>query len=257
MSPKIGVSMLYALGESFEKMVEEIPGTKARYVEVLDEGVHALDRQRVAVLRSVAESCDLEFTVHAPFAGVNIALHSESLLNATLKRLRESIVNAAALGCRMWVFHPGMKTGISMFYPGGDWTRNLANVRLIAEFAEENGVEAALENIMEPFVLKNVAEFKRFYDEVGVDLGLAFDTGHANVVGEVEAFLKEFPDRLVHIHAHDNMGKKDQHLGIGYGNINWENVADLLKKASFDKIVIVESVEHIEESVEKLKQLLF
>jgi sugar phosphate isomerase/epimerase len=249
--------MLYTLGEPFEKMVEEIPGTKVRFVEVLDEGVHALDKHRVAVLRDVAESLDLEFTVHAPFAGVNIALHSESLLNASLKRLKESIVNAAALGCRMWVFHPGMKTGISMFYPGGDWTRNLANIRLIAGFAEECGVEAALENIMEPFVLKNVAEFKRFYDEVNVDLGLAFDTGHANVVGEVEAFLKEFSDKLVHVHAHDNLGKTDQHLGIGYGNIDWENVADLLKQASFDKIVIVESVEHIEESVKKLKHLLF
>jgi sugar phosphate isomerase/epimerase len=78
-----------------------------------------------------------------------------------------------------------------------------------------------------------------------------------DVVDEVEAFLKEFSDKLVHVHAHDNLGKTDQHLGIGYGNIDWENVADLLKQASFDKIVIVESVEHIEESVKKLKHLLF
>ena len=255
-SVKIGVSMLYTLGESFERMVEEIPKVGVKCVEVLDEGDHALDRQRVAVLRGVAESYGLEFTVHAPFAGVNIALHSESLLNASLKRLKESVVNSAALGCKMWVFHPGIRTGISMFYPGRDWARNLEGVRAVAKFAQENGVEVAIENLVEPFVLKDVAEFKRLYDEGDDDLGLAFDTGHANVIGEVEVFLKELPHELVHVHAHDNFGKTDQHLGIGYGNINWQNVADLLKKASFDKIVMVESVEHIEESVQKLKQLL-
>jgi endonuclease IV len=54
---------------------------------------------------------------------------------------------------------------------------------------------------------------------------------------------------------HDNDGKEDQHLGIGYGTINWENVAKLLKKAAYNKTLIVESVEHVKESMEKLRKL--
>ena len=253
---KIGLSMLYTIGEPFERMVEQIPKTGARYVEVVDDGAHVLDEKRVLALKSVRDSYDVEYTVHAPFTGINISLQDKALLNATMKRLKESIVNSASLGCRLWVFHPGMKAGVSMFYPGMDWTKNLESVRFLSKFANEHGVKTAIENVMEPFVLQSVAEFKRFYSELNEDVGLALDTGHANLSGEVDGFLTELSDKLVHVHAQDNLGKVDQHLGIGYGSINWENFASLLKKTSFNGIVILESVEHIEESMQKLKQLL-
>jgi len=255
-NPKIGLSMLYTIGEPFERMLEQIPKTGARYVEVVDDGAHVLDEKRVLALKSVGDSYDVEYTVHAPFTGINICLQDKALLNATMKRLKESIVNSAVLDCRLWVFHPGMKAGVSMFYPGMDWAKNLESVRFLFKFADEHGVKTAIENIMEPFVLRSVAEFKRFYSELNEDVGLTLDTGHANLSGEVNSFLTELSDKLVHVHAQDNLGKEDQHLGIGYGNINWESFANLLKKTSFNGIVILESVEHIEESMQKLKQLL-
>jgi sugar phosphate isomerase/epimerase len=255
-TPKIGLSMLYAFGEAFEKMVEEIPKTNTRYIELVDDGPHALDKQRVAALKGVSESYDVDFTVHAPFTGINIVLRDKPLLDATMKRMKESIINSAALDCRLWVFHPGTKTVHSMFDPDAEWARNLESVRLLVKFAEEHGVKGAIENIMEPCVLRSVGEFQRFYGEVDEDVGLVLDTGHANLSGELESYLTELPDKLVHVHAQDNLGERDQHLGIGYGNVNWENFAGLLKKACFDGIVVVESVEHIEESMQKLRQLL-
>ncbi|MEM3055161.1 MAG: TIM barrel protein, partial [Candidatus Bathyarchaeia archaeon] len=84
----------------------------------------------------------------------------------------------------------------------------------------------------------------------------ALDIGHANLNGQIELFLKTFSDRIVHIHAHDNNGKEDQHLGIGYGTVNWEKIAKLLKKTSYDKTIVVESVEHVAESLQKLEALL-
>jgi sugar phosphate isomerase/epimerase len=254
--PEIGLSMLYCLGEPFGKMAAEIPGTKPSCIELVDDGFHALDKKNVATLNGIRQSYDKKYTVHAPFVGINIALPPGPLLNATLRRLKDSIVNAAALDCEMWVFHPGMRTATSMFYPGMDWTRNLESIRLLFRFARDHGVEACVENIMEAFVIKNPDEFRRFYDEIGENIGLAFDTGHANVVGELEGFLAEFSDRIVHVHAHDNHGKSDEHLGIGYGNIDWELVAKHLKRVSFRKAVIVESVEHIDESIQRLEKLL-
>jgi sugar phosphate isomerase/epimerase len=248
--------MLYMLGQPFKKMLQEIPNVKTKYIELVDDGSHSLDKKRAAELRAIGESCDIEFAVHAPFAGINIALHSGYLLNAMLKRLKDSIVNSAALNCRIWIFHPGLKSGISDFYPGQDWTRNLENVRVLSKFAEEQGVKAAVENIMKPFVLKSVDDFRRFYAEIDVDVKLALDTGHANLSGEVDDFLKAFPDRLAHVHAQDNLGKTDQHLGIGYGTVDWQSFGRLLKKTSFNGIVIIESVEHLDESIEKLHQLL-
>ncbi len=77
------------------------------------------------------------------------------------------------------------------------------------------------------------------------------------MVGQLEGFLTDFSDKIVHVHAHDNHGKSDEHLGVGYGNIDWDMVAKHLKRASFGKIVIIESVEHIDESIQRLERLLF
>jgi len=254
--PEVGLSMLYCLGEPFGKMAEQILRAKTTYIELVDDGLHALEKKKVTALNNIRQCHDKKYTVHAPFVGINIALPSSPLLNATLRRLKNSIVNASALDCKRWVFHPGLKTATSMFYPGMDWARNLDSVRLLFRFARDHGVDACVENIMEAFVMKNVEEFRRFYDEIGEDIGLALDTGHANVVGELEGFLTEFSDKIVHVHAQDNHRKSDEHLGIGYGNIDWDMVAKHLKRASFGKVVIVESVEHIDESIDRLERLL-
>lgn len=253
---EIGLSMLYCLGAPFKKMIAEIPNVQATHIEIVDDGLHALNRKKAERLNEIGKSYGKRYAMHAPSAGVNIAVPTKSLLNATLKRLKESIVNSSLLNCEMWVFHPGMRTGISMFYPGSDWTRNLESVRLLVKFAGDHGVKVSIENVGEPFVVRDVEEFRRFFNEVGEDVDLALDVGHAHMMGQVDSFLTEFPDKIVHVHAHDNYGKRDEHLGIGYGSIGWERFAGLLKKTSRDKVVIVESFEHIDESMQKLRQLL-
>jgi sugar phosphate isomerase/epimerase len=237
-------------------MTERISDAKTIYVEIVDEGYHSLDKKRVSILKDIGKSYGLRYTVHAPFAGMNIAVSSKSLLNAMLRRLKRSITNANALNCKTWIFHPGLKTGISMFYPKADWTRNLESVRILFKYARNYGVEAAIENVTDPFIVRRVKDFKRFFREVHEDVGLALDIGHANIVGQLDGFLIDFPDRIIHIHAHDNYGKRDQHLGIGYGNVDWKKVASLLKRMRYDKIVIIESVKHLNKSIQKMRKLL-
>jgi sugar phosphate isomerase/epimerase len=45
------------------------------------------------------------------------------------------------------------------------------------------------------------------------------------------------------------------HLGIGYGNIDWESVAKEIKKIEYGNIVMLESTEHVEESLQTLRKL--
>jgi len=256
--PKIGLSTLYCLGEPFKKMTERILKTDTTYIEIVDEGFHALNKRRVQILNELAASYGLKYTVHAPFADINIASPSKPLLNTTLKRLKKSILYASALNCQIWVFHPGLQTGISMFYPGKEWTRNLKTARLLFKFAKDHSVEAAIENVPEPFpfIMKSTEDFKRFYSEVNENIGLVLDIGHANINKQTELFLTTFADKIVHMHAHNNYGKSDQHLGIGHGNVNWEKVANLVREISYDKIITIESVEHVDESVHRLRRLL-
>ena len=66
-------------------------------------------------------------------------------------------------------------------------------------------------------------EFARFYRETNLPVGIVMDLGHANLEGQIEPFFNMLADKIVHIHASDNDGSDDQHLGIGQGKIdyNW------------------------------------
>jgi sugar phosphate isomerase/epimerase len=99
-------------------------------------------------------------------------------------------------------------------------------------------------------------EFQRFYRETNLPVGIALDFGHANLEGQIEPFFNMLSDRIVHIHASDNDGSDDQHLGVGKGKIDYDWLRERLNRIGYDKIVIVESITNVADSVRKLKQLL-
>jgi sugar phosphate isomerase/epimerase len=255
---KIGVSMLYSLGEPFNRMVKKLSTMGTRYIEVLDDGTHELDKKRVSLLKEAAKSYDLEYTVHAPFADINIASPSRTILDASMKRLTQSLDYARALDAKLWVFHPGARTGITQFYPGSEWKQNTESIKELYAEAEQIGVNIALENLPAKywFLMKSPEDFNRFYKETGLPIGIVMDIGHANLEGQIQPFFNQLADKIIHIHASDNNGVDDDHLGVGYGKIDYGWFAETLKKLGYDQKVIVESTEHVPESIQKLKALL-
>jgi sugar phosphate isomerase/epimerase len=174
-----------------------------------------------------------------------------------MKRLEQSIVYARALDAYVWVFHPGIKTGISMFNPSMDWVQNLKAAETLARIGDKQGVMVAIENTPEPYpsLMKNVSDFREFYADVHENIGLVLDVGHSNINGQTESFLNTFSDKIVHMHWSDNDGKSDQHLGIGHGTVEWGGIAGLMKEKRYDKTVVVESIEHVKESLQRLRHL--
>lgn len=96
----------------------------------------------------------------------------------------------------------------------------------------------------------------RMYKETNLPIGIVMDLGHANLEGQVQPFFNLLTDKIIHIHASDNNGSDDQHFGIGEGNIDWEWFGQTLKKNGYDKSIIIESMTHVPESIQKLKKLL-
>ena len=52
--------------------------------------------------------------------------------------------------------------------------------------------------------------------------------------------LRQFADRLHHIHLHDNNGLVDLHLPPGTGTINWPAVATALRDIGYAKTITLE-----------------
>jgi len=256
--PKVGVSMLYCLGEPFNRMIKRLGSMQTRYIEILDDGIHELDKKRVATLKEAAKSYDLQYSLHAPFADINIASPSKTMLAASMKRLKQSMVYANEMDAKVWVFHPGAKTGISQFYPNAEYKQNSQSIQELYKTSEEYGLNIALENLPAKyyFLMSTPEEFTHFYRETNLPVGIVLDVGHANLEGQIQPFFNLLSDKIVHIHASDNDGSDDQHLGIGKGKIDYDYFKETLNKIGYDQTVIIESITNVHESIQKLKQLL-
>lgn len=255
----IGLSMLFCLGEPFSSMLKHLTEFDVSYVELVDESQHALNKKRVNVLKRIARENGLEFTIHAPFVDINIASPNPTLRRVMLKRLEKSLSYAHRLRSRQWIFHSGWKSSVSEFYPNLDWQINLRSVRTLLTVARKRGVEISLENTPEPFhfLVKRMQDFALFYSELGgdFDIDITLDIAHANTNQQVFDFIEKFANKIIHVHVSDNEGKYDSHRGIGYGKINWKEVAKALRKINYKGIVMLESVDHVGESLQTMRRL--
>jgi len=90
-------------------------------------------------------------------------------------------------------------------------------------------------------------------------LYLTLDLGHANLFGKsIEEFIRKFHTKIRHVHLHDNDGRKDLHLPMGVGNINWEKILKTLKR-NYDGTITLEVFskdrDYVVLSKEKLRRL--
>ncbi|UCD96566.1 MAG: sugar phosphate isomerase/epimerase [Candidatus Bathyarchaeota archaeon] len=253
----VGMSMLHCLNQPFSSLLRRLETLERTDVELIDDGWHTLDRDRIRQLLEIGRSRRLRFSVHAPFISLNIASPVDAMRDFFLKRLQKSIKAARLLECTLMVIHPGMRTGLSPLFPGLDWQTNLESTRKVLSAAEDCGVKITVENCPSKygFLLSSVEEFRRFFDELGEDVDLAFDVGHSNLNEQTLALIEAFGEKIVHIHAHDNDGVDDTHAAVGCGSLDWKLLAENVKNVGFKGTMIVESYSGIEESMRTLRSV--
>ncbi|RLF65622.1 MAG: hypothetical protein DRN26_05095 [Thermoplasmata archaeon] len=102
--------------------------------------------------------------------------------------------------------------------------------------AEERGLRLLIEN--DP-----ISPFSRYERVImALDADMCLDLGHAFVVKGLRSglLLAYRTGKLRHVHAHDNKGKKDEHLPIGAGKIPWDFVIKTLKAIGYNGTITVE-----------------
>lgn len=255
---ELAVSTLFCLDKPFHDALADILLSGSRCVELIDDGLHSLDRLRVERLLELKASYGIRYALHAPFSDMNLAAWDDALREVILRRMEASIRWASSLEVEAFVIHPGWMTALEHFIPGSAWRRNLESMRRLIRYAYEYGVPALFENVPEPypFLLKSLGDFERLCGEVDFDLRLTLDVAHSHLRDETLGFIERLSYRIGHVHVSDNMGVRDDHLQLGLGTINWEEIMEALRGIDYRGWVVVESLEGVGESLEFLRSLL-
>ncbi|MCH5151549.1 MAG: sugar phosphate isomerase/epimerase [Clostridiales bacterium] len=112
------------------------------------------------------------------------------------------------------------------------------NYAHLSEYAKQHNVVVAIENI------KRFDYVEYLMERIPSDnVKLCLDIGHANAYSHnlYSYDWDKLLDRLYCVHIHDNDGERDLHLMPGMGNIDWNFVGRLLKRAPNLASVMVET----------------
>jgi sugar phosphate isomerase/epimerase len=158
-----------------------------------------------------------------------------------LEAIRE-IKTARKMGIDLINFHANIN---GMFY--GQKRKivldNLVkSLREIVNQAKKYKVDVMLENVPFSNGIHNVDEFKYIIDNVAT-LFVHLDIPHAFTSGGMAAvadYINTFRDKIIHIHWHDNHGKRDEHLPIGEGFIDHQKAVKALKDTGYDGTITLE-----------------
>jgi sugar phosphate isomerase/epimerase len=179
-----------------------------------------LDNTLLLRLGARLANSGLAVTVHAPFLDLNPGAIDPLIQRATARRARQALHAAGRLGARLTVFHPGYD-----IWRYGEQQQLWLEQSLrfwppMLKLAARNGCLIALENIFEPepgLLAQLLSTLASPW------LGHCFDVGHWRLFASVsmEEWFSSLGGHLRHLHLHDNFGRKDDHLPLGEGNIDF------------------------------------
>ena len=163
---------------------------------------------------------------------------------ASLTEMFKSLEVAAELNALKVVLHPGHIGGLGVFVMQTALHFGRESLTAIITKADQLGICICLENMFPRFQTYFKPEHFEEILEQFADLKITLDTGHANIDNrdgsKLHDFIRRFSHRIGHVHLSDNFGKRDDHLPIGEGTIDFDSVAKALKDCGYDDTITLE-----------------
>lgn len=194
-------------------------------------------------IQSALASHSMKLVCHLP-TFVSIADLTESIRHASLDEMYNSLEVAAELNAMKVVLHPGHIAGLAVFVMDMALDFGIQSLEAIIAKADRLGLSVCLENMFPR--IQSFYKPSHFKDILNrfPDLKLTLDSGHANIESGDEQrifdFMRQFGDRIGHVHLSDNLGRRDDHLPIGKGTINFQKIADALNESGYDDTITLE-----------------
>lgn len=175
-------------------------------------------------------------SVHGAFIDVNPASGDPDILEISRQRCLESCEIASVLGADKVVFHSSAFPFLRGAYLE-KWADSCA--AFYEELAAQYPVRIFIENAqdLDPTPLRYLME-RIHSDRIGVCL----DIGHANYTRiPVSQWFDQLGKWIQCLHLSDNMGKFDDHLPLGKGIIDWDQMNNLWESLGKDIPITLET----------------
>ncbi|MDE7223752.1 MAG: sugar phosphate isomerase/epimerase [Acetatifactor sp.] len=194
-------------------------------------------------------------TMHGAFYDIVPFSWDSGISRHSLYRMQQSVEIAAELGCRAVIFHAGLRpefAGGERYYR--NWLETMASVA--RKLTAQSDVEIYYENMQEttPAELAELADSLR--DERS--FGICLDISHLMLANGAspEEWIRRLAPYIRHFHLNDCHLKKDDHLALGCGDIDWKEIFGLIRQYGLqDRSMLLEvnGLQKINSSLEYLK----
>ncbi|CAB5079049.1 hypothetical protein D3OALGA1CA_5621 [Olavius algarvensis associated proteobacterium Delta 3] len=169
---------------------------------------------------------------------------AEGIRQASLREMMQSMETAADLGAEKAVLHPSIVSGLGSLVLQEVRSNADESLAALVEASRRLNLPLCLENMFPKYHIGyDPSEFETWFAR-HPDLKLTLDTGHGNIdapgIRRILQFVRLFGDRLGHLHVSDNHGRRDDHLPIGSGRIDFAKVVSALLEAGYDGTVTLE-----------------
>jgi sugar phosphate isomerase/epimerase len=168
-------------------------------------------------------------------------------LSSTDEEHRRSSVEAAAAAGSCLALRGGGTLVLHTGFPAQDWYPRrfgtfLGSVNDLLERLPGT-VRLAVENTYQPSgAVGVILDIVRRYPPERV--GVCLDMGHAHILEGVPEAVEASEGRIIHVHAHDNHGARDDHFVPGRGSIDWDRALSALAGAGFEGPLTLELSDH-------------
>lgn len=169
--------------------------------------------------------------LHGPFFDITIASPDPEATALGRTRYLQGLDCALYLGADTIIFHSQYNPLLRLPAYINDWlTLSEKFYREILETEKYSGIRILVENMFEdsPDLLYEL--LKRLDSP---RMGICMDVGHVNVYGKGENahWIGKLSPFIRHLHLSDNDGLVDQHRPLGAGNVNFEEIFQILHDA--------------------------
>jgi len=237
-SLKIGVATFVDVEGNLFDLLETVRNHGINAVELrcewpfFDPEEIIFKKNYIKKLKELLQTMELTPLLHASYIDVNLASTSDLLRTAAVKRIVNCVKVAYLLDAKYVTLHMGYLH--EDYLPKRINTiRKLAKKSLISilNVARDYQVKICIENkekkrkrhlMTDPYEIMNFIDSLNNYHEI---LFVTFDVGHANTWGcDLKTFFDVIREKIRVIHLHDNHGTADEHLALGEGSIDFDNL---------------------------------